>query len=300
MFLTRLSWFAIKASIPSTACWTLAITKLTQKLSWEQAIQTVLLPKACITSPVILLSCKVLSNGLSSVSWAKPQGAKLIAAPVSIKMLQAALFLVPIPKLLVLLWLGHLQACCVWVSDSKLPRVWPSLPKLLVWHVLCWSSFAKADAVCCCLSFSCWKPFQQVVFLLFCSGSSGFSVLLPSCLSWKFFICNSCACCLLFCCCLLWAKLVSSKLTFFFGLSCIKLVSQAVPICIPSWPSWLCWIKLPKLIPIVIVCCRPMVFKLWFAPCWSKLDSTPRVGLELPKLVESRSGSDSGLSLSRS
>ena len=55
-----------------------------------------------------------------------------------------------------------------------------------------------------------------------------------------------------------------------------------------------------SLIPIVIVCCWPMVFKLGFAPCWSKLDSTPRVGLRLPKLVVSRSGSDSGFSLSRS
>ena len=46
-----------------------------------------------------------------------------------------------------------------------------------------------------------------------------------------------------------------------------------------------------------------MVFKLGLASCWSKLrelDSTSRVGLKLPKLVESRSGSDSGLSLSRS
>ena len=58
----------------------------------------------------------------------------------------------------------------------------------------------------------------------------------------------------------------SSELTFFFG---SKLGSQAVPICIPSWPSWFCGIKLPKLIPIVIVFCWPLVFKLGFASCWS-------------------------------
>ena len=89
---------------------------------------------------------------------------------------------------------------------------------------------------------------------------------------------------------------------FFLSLLGSKLGSQTVSISIPSWPSCCCWIKLPKLNPIVIVL-WPKFPKLRFASCWSKLrelDSTPRVGLKLPKLTSSRSGSDSGLSLSRS
>ena len=96
----------------------------------------------------------------------------------------------------------------------------------------------------------------------------------------------------------LFVGFVPSKLSFV----CSKLGSQAVPMFIPSWPSCCCWIKLPKLNPIVIGC-WPKLSKLRFASCWSKLpklDSTPRVGLKLPKLVACRSGSDSGLSLSRS
>ena len=87
-----------------------------------------------------------------------------------------------------------------------------------------------------------------------------------------------------------------------FALSESKLGSQAVPTICPSWPSWFCWIKLPKLNPIVIIC-WPKFAKLRFASWWSKLpklDSPPRIGLKLPKLTSSRSGSDSGLSLSRS
>ena len=60
--------------------------------------------------------------------------------------------------------------------------------------------------------------------------------------------------------------------------------------------------QVAKLIPIVLVLWAKFA-KLRFASCWSKLrelDSTPRVGLKLPKLASSRSGSDSGLSLSRS
>ena len=87
-----------------------------------------------------------------------------------------------------------------------------------------------------------------------------------------------------------------------FALSESKLGSQAVPTICPFWPSWFCWIKLPKLNPIVIIC-WPKFAKLRFASWWSKLpklDSPPRIGLKLPKLTSSRSGSDSGLSLSRS
>ena len=103
--------------------------------------------------------------------------------------------------------------------------------------------------------------------------------------------------------------MTSPKLTLFFGfvrskLSLLysKLGSQAVPMCFPSWSSCCCWIKLPKLNPIAIVL-WPKLPKLRFASCWSKLrelDSTSRIGLKLPTLASSRSGSDSGLSLSRS
>ena len=55
-----------------------------------------------------------------------------MAAPVSTKMPQAAVFLVVVPKLLLFMSLGHLQACCMF------PRVCSSLPKLLFcccrWH----------------------------------------------------------------------------------------------------------------------------------------------------------------------
>ena len=51
------------------------------------------------------------SSGLSSVAGAKPTGAKLKAAPVSIKIPQAALFLRSTPKmLLLLLCIGDLKA----------------------------------------------------------------------------------------------------------------------------------------------------------------------------------------------
>ena len=68
-----------------------------------------------------------------------------------------------------------------------------------------------------------------------------------------------------------------------------------MPIISPSW------VELLKLNPIVIV--SPMLRKLCSASCWSSLpkrDSTPPKGLKLNKLLLSRSGSDSGFSLSRS
>ena len=112
-------------------------------------------------------------------------------------------------------------------------------------------------------------------------------------------------CFLLFCLSSLHAKLRSSKLTCFCGFLSLswlelgsggsKLRSQVVPIISPSW------VKLLKLKPIVIV--SPMLLKLCSASCWSSLpkrDSTPTKGLKLNKLLLSRSGSDSGLSLSRS
>ena len=63
-----------------------------------------------------------------------------MAAPVSTKIPQAAVFLVPIPKLLVLLLsFGDLPAgkFVVEAFCSKFPKVPSSLPKLLVVHSSC-------------------------------------------------------------------------------------------------------------------------------------------------------------------
>ena len=107
------------------------------------------------------------SKGLSSDWEAKSFGATLMAAPVSIKIPKAAVFLVPMPKMLLLLLCSWdlagkfvVEAFC-----SKLPMESssPKLPKLLVVHLLCAKLVAKLVAGCCCFSSLLLEALSQQV-----------------------------------------------------------------------------------------------------------------------------------------